>query len=106
MRARSKYGSKWTEVNGIKFQSKKEAKVYTDLLWQEKLGEITELRRQVAFPLVVNGVPICKYVADFTYYTKEGAAVILEAKGFKTEVFKLKAKLFAALYPELKLTLV
>lgn len=67
-----------------------------------RAGNIVELQRQPSYPLVVNGHLICTYVADFRY--REGDRIIVDdVKGFSTREFKIKAKLFRALYPDLEL---
>ena len=106
--ARHKYRAKPTRVNNIWFPSQKEANRYKELILLEKIREITSLRRQVSFPLDVNGVHICEYRADFVYLTHDKQngglkQVIEDVKGFKTPEYKLKKKLFEAIYP-LKIT--
>lgn len=98
---RTKYGSKKTEVNGIKFDSKKEAKRYVELLLLERAGLIRELRLQPRFPFVINGQKFCTYIADFMYYSEKEQCIIVEdVKGYKTEVYKLKSKLFRIMYDQ------
>jgi dsDNA-binding SOS-regulon protein len=63
----SKYGAVRTEVDGISFASKKEARRYSELKLLERAGEIADLQLQPRFPLTVNGVRVCTYVADFQY---------------------------------------
>lgn len=95
----NKYRNKPTEVDGIKFASKREAVRYSQLKLLERAGEISELARQPRFPLTVEGRLICTYVADFFYKdarTQQG--VIEDAKGVQTPAFKIKAKLFRAIY--------
>lgn len=94
---RSKFHNVWTEAHGIKFQSKKEAKRYGDLLLLVKSGEITELTRQVRYKLIVNNLQVCTYVADFTYW-KDGKKIVEDVKGYKTDIYKLKKKLMKAVY--------
>lgn len=99
----SKYGAVRTEVDGISFASRKEARRYSELKLLERAGEIADLKLQPRYPLVVNGVKVCTYVADFSYHpTFRGAvmaqATVEDAKGFKTPEYKLKAKLFAAIH--------
>ncbi len=90
-----KYGNSWVEVDGIKFQSKREAARWGVLKLMEQAGEIQNLRRQVRFPIVINGQKICVYVADFQY--EHGSETIVEdAKGCRTDVYKLKNKLLKA----------
>lgn len=100
MRSFSKYKAVPTIVDNIKFPSKLEARVYQGLKYMLGAGEISELDRQVRFPLVVNGIKICTFVPDFIYTDKAKKRVVLEAKGMETPSYKIKAKLFQALYPE------
>lgn len=100
---RNKYGNRRTEVDGISFASAKEARRYGELKLLERAGGIVELQIQPRFPLVVNGVKVCTYVGDFSYWPTNasgvlGERVVEDAKGFKTPEFKLKAKLFQAIH--------
>lgn len=94
----SKYGNKITEVDGIKFHSKKEALRYGELLWLLKGEKIKSLGLQPAFKLEVNGQLVCKYIGDFIYERNNGEWVIEDVKGYRTEIYKLKKKLFLAIY--------
>lgn len=67
-----------------RFDSKGEAKRYMQLRLLQRAGEISELRRQVVFPLFTLtdlGKPVrfADYVADFVY-TEKGAKVIEDSK--------------------------
>lgn len=96
----SKYHARKTVVDGIEFDSAKEAKRYTRLRAMEEDGEIQGLRLQVPFELVPNfecdGVKYrgMRYVADFVYY-RDGKQVVEDCKGFKTAEYKMKKKLMA-----------
>lgn len=92
-----KYGNKKAEVDGIVFDSRKEADRYTDLKLMEKAGKIHNLQLQTVFPLTVGGNLICKYKCDFDY-VENGIKVVEDVKGMKTPVYRLKAKLFEAIY--------
>ena len=99
---RSKYHACKTVVDGIAFDSKKEAKRYAELKLLERGGAIKDLRRQVRFELIpafdVAGKHYrpTSYVADFVYTDcKTGNEVVEDCKGFRTDVYKIKAKLFA-----------
>lgn len=96
---RSKYKAVRTEIDGIKFASKHEAKRYQELKLMLQAKAIQDLNLQVAFPLIKKseyGREI-KYIADFTYYDN-GHLVVEDAKGFKTDVYKLKKRMMAELY--------
>ena len=94
---KSKYGSIKAEADGIQFHSKAERGRYMDLRLLEKAGEIRELEMQVRFPLVVNDLLICDYIADFQYQGREGL-VIEDVKGFKTREYLMKKRLMLAIH--------
>jgi hypothetical protein len=102
-RGGSKYHAKKTIVDGITFDSKREADRYITLKGMEEDGFIEDLRRQVRYELVpafdVDGRhyrPVY-YVADFVY-AEDGKEVVEDVKGMRTDVYKLKSKLFARRY--------
>jgi hypothetical protein len=106
---RHKYNAQKTEVDGIRFDSKKEAKEYQSLKLLERVGAIADLQLQPAFELQAAYVDssgrrqrAIVYVADFSYI-QEGRRIVVDVKGVQTPVFKLKAKLFREKYPELQL---
>lgn len=99
----SKYHARKTVIDGITFDSRKEADRYLVLKGMEEDGLIEDLRRQVRYELVpafdVDGKhyrPVC-YVADFVY-REDGREVVEDVKGVRTDVYKLKSKLFARRY--------
>lgn len=99
----SKYRAKKCEFEGLKFDSKHECQVWQDLLKRQENGEISDLQRQVPFVLldkvIENGKVVqraTKYLADFVYY-ENGEKVVADAKGFRTDVYKLKRKMMRAL---------
>lgn len=94
---RPKYGNRKVTVDGVTWDSQREYKRWLSLWQRQKLGLIRELRRQVTFRLIVNGMLVCRYVADFTY-VESGKRVVEDAKGFRTPEYKLKSKLMQACY--------
>lgn len=99
----SKYGNMKTEVDGIVFDSKAEAKRYALLKMLQRAGQISDLRLQVPFELV-RGVriggrsrPAIKYIADFVYL-QGGKQVVEDVKGMLTPVYRLKRHLMMAVY--------
>lgn len=98
MRTRAnKYGAKPTEVDGIKFASKAEAKRYIELKLLERAGKISALRIHVEYPLVVNGQKVGKYTCDSEYV--EGDVLVTEdVKGRAARDWPLRKRVFAALY--------
>jgi len=113
----SKYLNKKIVVNGIEFDSKKEARRYQELLLLLNTGEITDLRLQVPYELIPaqkepptigskGGVHPGKtierslvYVADFVYKDKDGKEVVEDVKGYRKadagayRVYVIKRKL-------------
>jgi hypothetical protein len=85
---RHKYAAKRTEVDGISFASRKEARRYSELKLLERAGKIENLRRQVRFALVQTVV----YVADFQY-VENGETVVEDVKGYRTAEYKRKRRL-------------
>jgi hypothetical protein len=98
--AGSKFGNVKTVVDGLRFDSKKEAKRWTDLKLLEKTGMISDLQRQVRIELVPKGPKnrAVHYVADFTYKGALGEIHVEDVKGYRTDVYKLKRALFAHRY--------
>jgi len=95
--SRRKYGNKKTEVDGFKFDSKAEAARWSLLKVLSEIGVISELQRQVPYQIAINGVKVCKYVADFVY-TEKGQRVVEDVKGFRTAEYRLKKKLMLAVH--------
>jgi hypothetical protein len=104
MRTSSKYGNRKTLYNGVEYDSRKEADYARDLdlLLHEKNGTLMSWERQIAIPLVVVNEKIANIVVDFRETYVDGRVLYVEIKseGTKTDVWKLKWKLFEALYPE------
>ena len=95
----NKYHNRKTEIDGIKFDSKREANRYIELKLMEQAKAIQDLKLQVKFPLVkksAHGKEIV-YVADFVYY-EDGHMVVEDSKGYRTDIYKLKKRLMAELY--------
>lgn len=105
-----------TDSNGIVFDSKAEMKRYAELTLLERAGEIAALRRQVKFPLIIDGHPVlirserypngraCVYRADFAYKEVAGASdwpipeTIEDLKGFCTDIARLRIAVVEAIY--------
>jgi hypothetical protein len=100
----NKYRAVKTQVDDITFDSKAEARRYSELKIRERAGEITQLALQPPFPIVVNGQKIGVYRADFSYFeSKSGGRVVEDVKGYSTPIFRLKKKLVEALYDRVKI---
>ena len=95
-----KYRNEPTEIDGIKFDSRKEAGRYFVLKRMQNAGEITGLERQPRFPIEVNGVKITRYTADFAYTDANGDRVVEDVKSSatKTRPYVMRKKLVKALY--------
>jgi hypothetical protein len=96
-------------VNGKKYDSKFEAGYAEELELRLKAKDIIGFKSQVRIPLVVNGFTVCTYIVDFVIDHLDGTIEYLETKGYVTEVFRIKWKLFEALFseqPGVKLTII
>ncbi len=91
----SKYGSVMEECQGIKFQSKREAKYFRELKARVFAGEVSYFLRQVPFDLV-GGV---KYRIDFMEVWADGSIHWVDVKGFRTQTYKMKRRMVEASYP-------
>jgi hypothetical protein len=104
----NKYNARKTVIDGIKFDSKKEAARYCELKILLQAGEITDLELQPVFILqdafTKNGKKYraIKYIADFRY-KDYGKIVVEDSKGFRTPVYLLKKKMFEYKYRDLEL---
>lgn len=109
----NKYGNKKVTVDGYVFDSALEAKRYRQLVLLERAGEIKDLKLQVPFELQEafkkNGkhYRAIIYKADFVYYDNKLKKTIVEdTKGMKTDVFKMKQKMFELKYPDLTIKII
>lgn len=102
----NKYHNKKVEYNGIKFDSKKEMQRYKELELMQDTDYICNLELQKKF-LLQEGYINAKgkkirpiyYIADFFYYDYiDSKWVVEDTKGIRTEVYKLKKKLFEYKY--------
>lgn len=115
----SKYGNRKVTVDGISFDSKKEARRYTDLKLLARAGEISNIERQVKFVLIPAQYEVverygkdgrrlrdakkliereCAYIADFTYTDSSGKYVVEDTKGMRTKDYIIKRKLMLHRY--------
>ncbi len=116
---RSKFGNVKTVVDGITFDSAKEARRYQELLLLEKAGRIHRIHCQFKMRLCVwntcvqnehlddsKRMPPCigHYVADFAYCEHDhgvhaaGTCVVEDVKGFRTPMYRWKKKHVEAQY--------
>ena len=109
----NKYLNKKCEINGIVFDSRKEARRYCELLLLVNGNYIKNLQRQVKYVLIPAQYEVverydksgkrlkdskklvereCSYVADFVY-EEDGKTVVEDTKGMKTKDYIIKRKL-------------
>lgn len=102
MQKGSKYHNRKIEIDGITFDSAKEARRWQELKLLERAGEIYDLERQVPFIVIPEqrdekGKLIereVKYIADFVYKEKGSLRRTVEdAKGVRTKEYIIKRKL-------------
>lgn len=101
----NKYRNRKIEADGQVFDSRKEYQRYLELLTYQEGGVISNLRRQVPFVICDkvkddNGKVLqrdSKYIADFVY-VKDGQLIVEDAKGYRTDLYKLKKKLMLERY--------
>ena len=101
--ATGKYRARRSEIDGIGFDSAKEARWYLDLKLLERCGEIRALELQGRYELLPkNGRErAVHYVADFRY-EENGKLVVEDVKGVRTREYILKRKMFRYRYPEIE----
>ena len=97
---RSKYGATKTMIDGIVFDSKREAAYYSELKIREKAGEVSGLALQRAFPIIINGQSVGKFLSDFAFidHTQEDRLRVVDVKGYDTPLSRFKRKCVEAFY--------
>jgi len=105
MRGFNKYHNKKVRVDGIKFDSVREAHRWHELKLMEQAGVITRLERQCEFDLLPTQKYIdpvsgkvkhergVKYIADFSYFDEFGQRVVEDTKGVRTPEYVIKRKM-------------
>lgn len=117
-----KYNNKKSTLDGITFDSRKEANRYRELKLLEKAGKISHLRLQVKFQLIPPQYETtaerytkgpkkgqykrgkllereCAYIADFVYYDFLANELVVEdTKGMRTKDYIIKRKLMLHKY--------
>lgn len=105
---RGKFGSFKCEINNIVFDSVMEARYYVYLLDEKAFGNIKDFEMQKTYSLL----PSIKdkagkthrattYIADFVIHDKNNNEIVIDIKGKKTEVFKIKEKMLLYFYPDI-----
>jgi len=101
----SKYHNVKVIVDGEKFDSKKEAQHWAELKLREKIGDISNLRRQVPYDLrcpidwnSTGQAVVATYIADFVFVDAKGLTHVQDCKGgkaTKTQAYMLKKRWLA-----------
>lgn len=101
----SKYHSKKVRVDGIPFDSQKEADYYAGLKILLEKGIIDGFCRQARFVVTAGDdeTRATEYVTDFVIFFPDKTYKIVDVKGMETEVFKLKMKSLKEKYPKIKI---
>ena len=90
-----KYHAKRTTIDGINFDSQKEANYYCELKLRQKAGEILFFLRQIPFDLPGN----IRYFVDFQEFRSDKTIHFIDVKGVLTKEFIMKKKMVESLYP-------
>ena len=102
----SKFNNVKSEIDGYKFDSKKESEFYGSLKIKKQAGLIKDFKMQVPYNIVVNNIHIANYFLDFEVENNDGTIEYIDIKGkdkktnkfIKTGVFALKKRLVEAIY--------
>lgn len=108
IRPKNKYNAVKMEINGIVFDSKKEANYYSYLLALKEQGKIDNIKMQVEYllqPAFIreNGEKVknIKYYADFVVTYKNGTTEVIDVKGRRTKEYSIKRKMLLDRYPNI-----
>jgi Protein of unknown function (DUF1064) len=94
----AKYRAKKTEYDGITYASKFEARVAQELALRMKAGEFVKIEPQFRIPLYIyladsSPVNLFAYVCDFRCERPDGTFLLVEAKGYRTDIYRVKQKI-------------
>lgn len=90
-----KFKAQPTKRDGIRFDSKKEARFYDELKFAQRSGLVLFFLRQVPFDLPGN----VKYRCDFQVFYKDGSVSFIDVKGHRTKEYIARKKMVEAIYP-------
>ena len=103
-----KYKNQKPVIDGITFDSQKEANYYCELKIQKRAGEVKDFELQPEFILQEefrdkngNWHHAIKYRADFKVIYQDGREEIIDNKGHKTQVYRIKKKMLLKRYPNI-----
>lgn len=103
----SKYYNNKTEVDGIVFDSLKEANYYCELKLLKQAKLITGFERQVTFKLQPSfrrrnkSYTAITYRADFVVHYPDGHTEVIDVKGYQTKEYKIKKKMLLFNNPDM-----
>jgi hypothetical protein len=94
----TKYKAKRTIYNGQEYASKFEATIAQELDLRMGAGEFVKVEPQFRIPLYIylaNGErkTLFAYVCDFRCERPDGSYLLVEAKGYKTNIYRVKKKI-------------
>jgi hypothetical protein len=95
LKVRHKFHAKPVERDGIRFDSKLEARYYDQLKLRQAGGDVVGFLRQV--PVHLPGGVVLRF--DFLEFRADGTAIFVDTKGVETESFRAKIRQVRALYP-------
>lgn len=98
----TKYRNVKTVLDGITFDSKAEARRYSELKLMQRSGELVAVGCQPSF-VVAPGI---RYIADFIVVDKSGKVWLEDVKGVETQAFRIKRKLYDTAYPGIELRII
>jgi hypothetical protein len=97
---KSKYNNERVQLDGIWFDSKREAAYYANLKQREKAGEVSAVELQRSFALLgPQGLLMATYRCDFAFidHTQGDRFRVVDVKGVETKEFRLKKRMMKAL---------
>lgn len=105
MKRSNKYNAKPQVVDGINFDSKREARRWIELQIMARTGAVTDLERQVTFILAPSvriagekrARPALRFKADFRYIY-HGATIVEDAKGYSDTAFRIRQHLMKSVH--------
>ncbi|MBP2638292.1 MAG: hypothetical protein H6Q72_4199 [Firmicutes bacterium] len=106
----AKYNNVKVQLDGMVFDSKKEAAKYGELVLLKRAGEVIDFKHHPKAFVLQHGymcqqtkkwVKPITYTPDFWVLYADGSEVWIDTKGYRTEVYKIKIKLFREKYSDL-----
>jgi hypothetical protein len=79
--------------DGTVSDSRKEARIDAEFQLLLRAGQLVKVERKKRFPIIFKGEKICDYECDWCITDRAGNVQVIDAKGLKTAVYRLKKKL-------------